>query len=143
MAQRFGRVNRFGDGRARIEVVVAPRKPGDALIDSCLKTLELLKTLPQRDDLTDDRLPRHDASPQALRELPANARQAAFSPPPSILPVTDILFDAWAMTTIRVPMPGRPPVDEYLHGVAEPRTRGDLCRMAYRSRSYCRRRNAS
>src|SRR5690606_26723929 len=49
----------------------------------------------------------------------------AFTPEPAILQATDILFDAWAMTTIRENIPGRPPVAPYLHGVAEwepPRT---------------------
>jgi CRISPR-associated endonuclease/helicase Cas3 len=30
-----------------------------------------------------------------------------------------MLFDAWALTSIRQPMPGRPPVEAYLHGIAE------------------------
>src|SRR5262249_50850820 len=29
----------------------------------------------------------------------------------------DILFDAWALTTVRDRLPGRPPVDKYLHGI--------------------------
>jgi CRISPR-associated endonuclease/helicase Cas3 len=45
--------------------------------------------------------------------------QAAFTPPPELLRVSDILFDAWAMTTIREPLPGRPPVADWLHGIAE------------------------
>jgi len=36
-----------------------------------------------------------------------------------ILPVTDILFDAWALTSVREKMPGRPPVADWLHGIAE------------------------
>ena len=43
---------------------------------------------------------------------------------PTILPTSDILFDAWALTTIGkplvdTPLPGRPPVAEYLHGVED------------------------
>ncbi len=60
-----------------------------------------------------------NGSPAALGELDPVARVSAFSPPPTILPVTDILFDAWALTTIRDKLPGRPPVAEYLHGVSE------------------------
>jgi CRISPR-associated endonuclease/helicase Cas3 len=30
-----------------------------------------------------------------------------------------VLFDAWSLTTIRHELPGRPPVADWLHGVAE------------------------
>src|SRR5699024_1817628 len=66
-----------------------------------------------------------NASPKALASLPPDKRSAAFAPEPQILPATDILFDAWAMTSIRGSMPGRPPVAPWLHGVSEwepPRT---------------------
>ena len=69
------------------------------------KTLELLKQL------------NGDASPAALGKLDPAARLAAFAPPPTILPATDILFDAWALTTISGKLPGRPPVEPYLHGI--------------------------
>jgi CRISPR-associated endonuclease/helicase Cas3 len=59
-----------------------------------------------------------DASPHALGQLPAADRIAAFTPTPTILPTSDILFDAWALTTIREKLPGRPPVEAYLHGLA-------------------------
>src|SRR5262249_8028453 len=38
---------------------------------------------------------------------------------PEIRPATDILFDTWAMTTVLDELPGRPPVADWLHGVAE------------------------
>ncbi|MDC8449435.1 MAG: type I-U CRISPR-associated helicase/endonuclease Cas3 [Nitrospira sp.] len=60
-----------------------------------------------------------DASPAALRGLPEAERLAAFTPPPVICPATDILFDAWALTSVREKLPGRPPVADWLHGVAE------------------------
>src|SRR5206468_812710 len=60
-----------------------------------------------------------DGSPAALGALDLTARLAAFSPPPVILPTSDILFDAWALTTIREKLPGRPPVEPYLHGVED------------------------
>jgi CRISPR-associated endonuclease/helicase Cas3 len=44
---------------------------------------------------------------------------AAFAEAPAILPVSDILFDAWAMTSIRHKLPGRPDVEPYLHGIEE------------------------
>jgi CRISPR-associated endonuclease/helicase Cas3 len=115
MAQRFGRVNRFGDRTdTRIDVVYPETfDEKDKLTPARQVTLKLLGQL------------RGDASPQALSRLDAQQRQAAFAPEPTILPATDILFDAWALTTIRDKMPGRPPVEPYLHGLAEwepPRT---------------------
>lgn len=112
MAQRFGRVHRFGRPRehsAAIEVVAPTAEPKseDLLGQRIRLTRRLLVQL------------NGDASPAALRQLPADERLAAFSPQPVILPVTDILFDAWALTTIRDPLPGRPPVADYLHGVSE------------------------
>jgi CRISPR-associated endonuclease/helicase Cas3 len=121
MAQRFGRVNRFGNGDARIDVVHTTRiKDGPPADDkqspfdqSRERTLALLRRLPERDD------DRHDASPSALSDLPLADRQAAFTPPPTVLPATDILFDIWALTSVREKLPGCPPVADWLHGVAE------------------------
>ena len=59
-----------------------------------------------------------DCSPEALTKLDQTERLAAFSPPPRILQTSDILFDAWALTTIRDRLPGRPPVEPYLHGLS-------------------------
>ncbi len=162
MAQRFGRVNRFGDGDARIDIVHAvvgsseetaepPLNAQDAPVPSngtgagdgtendasanatlvegdnkgkdtddgvsafdraCTNTFRLLERLRVRDD------GRRDASPIGLATLPPEDRQAAFTPAPAIPAVTDILFDAWALTSVRGRMPGRPPVAEWLHGIA-------------------------
>ncbi|MEN6335380.1 MAG: type I-U CRISPR-associated helicase/endonuclease Cas3 [Phycisphaerales bacterium] len=108
MAQRFGRVNRYGDGNARIDVVYpAEFDEKDKLRDAREATLRLLQEL------------NGDASPLNLGRLDPNERAAAFTPKPTILQATDILFDAWAMTSIHQKMPGRPPVEPYLHGIAE------------------------
>ena len=112
MAQRFGRVNRFGDCKdTRIDVVYPSTFGGKGTNEKVEvrreKTLELLKEL------------NGDASPDALGQLDAEARHQAFAPEPTILPATDILFDAWSLTTIRDKMPGRPPVEPYLHGVSD------------------------
>jgi len=117
MAQRLGRVNRFGDGDAHIDIVheAAPdKKKQDTLYEQARrKTLELLRSLPTRND------GRHDASPLALGGLPSDRRQEAFTPEPVMLYATDILFDAWALTTVRGQLPGRPPVEPYLHGIED------------------------
>jgi CRISPR-associated endonuclease/helicase Cas3 len=107
MAQRFGRVNRFGDSAdTEIHVVHPEQFPkDDPWQQARRKTLELLRQL------------RGDASPAALGSLDPAARAEAFSPEPTILPATDILFDCWALTTIRDKLPGRPPLEPYLHGV--------------------------
>jgi CRISPR-associated endonuclease/helicase Cas3 len=126
MAQRFGRVNRYGEPVehvAKIDVVYptsfgkTDKRTGELKADEIdkrrQKTLELLKILPALGEN------QYDASPLALSELDLQARLAAFAPEPIILPATDILFDAWSMTSIRQPMPGRAPVEPYLHGIAE------------------------
>jgi CRISPR-associated endonuclease/helicase Cas3 len=119
MAQRFGRVNRFGKGDARIDLIyvtvaenaqTAEESPFDQARE---RTLALLQQLPERED------GRRDASPKALRDLPLSDQQAAFTPEPNILPATDILFDAWSLTSVRDKLPGRPAVADWLHGVAE------------------------
>ncbi|MGH7440346.1 MAG: type I-G CRISPR-associated helicase/endonuclease Cas3g [Polyangiaceae bacterium] len=111
MAQRFGRLNRFGlrdDSEAHVLHPPDGVLGGDELLDARrLATLHLLRTLDG------------DASPAALGSLDVHARVAAFAPSPEILPVTEILFDRWAATTIPDPLPGRPPVEPYLHGVAD------------------------
>lgn len=129
MAQRFGRVNRFGDPKplpedqqTRIDVVypqsIVTEKIGQdeknrAKIrkfqyqEAQARTLALLRSL------------QGNASPAQLDKLPAEDRAEAFSSPPDILPITDILLDNWAMTSIREALPGRPPLEPYLHGVDE------------------------
>lgn len=115
MAQRFGRVNRFGEHeQTRIDVVhLAEIEEGKSDYDAALKkTLQILQSL--KND---------DASPHSLREtlskISDEERQAAFSPKPEILPTSDILFDAWTMTSIKGELPGRPPLAPYLHGILE------------------------
>lgn len=110
MAQRFGRVNRYGapPNNAAIDVVhpkLDDFKKDDPYDDRRKRTLSLLKELDG------------NASPKALGKLPMEDRIAAFSPDPKFLDATDILFDAWELTTIRERMPGRPPVADWLHGV--------------------------
>jgi CRISPR-associated endonuclease/helicase Cas3 len=109
MAQRFGRVNRFGECNVtRIDVVHPKTFKADDKVDPRReKTLALLRML------------NGNGNPAALGGLDLDERLAAFSPQPEILRVSDILFDAWALTTIREKLPGRPPVADYLHGVTD------------------------
>ena len=110
MAQRLGRVNRFGKFPECEVHVFYPTEWDDkhALTVPRKKTLELLKPLEGS-----------DVSPAKLSKLPQSARLAAFAPKPIVLPATDILFDAWALTSIKEKLPGRPPVEPYLHGITE------------------------
>jgi CRISPR-associated endonuclease/helicase Cas3 len=148
MAQRFGRVNRVGgkhrDGKersAQIVVVTEQAAKNEASGDeggtesegndpqskkgtkaraankyeaAVLKTGEMLRDIARSGG---------DVSPAALgtflQKLPDDEKKAAFSPVPTILPATDILFDHWSLTSIAGEMPGRPEIGPYLHGVAE------------------------
>ncbi|MGH9344759.1 MAG: type I-G CRISPR-associated helicase/endonuclease Cas3g [Terriglobia bacterium] len=120
MTQRLGRVNRRGDGAAEIDVVYESdpdsKQQDKGLEKARWKTVEILRTLPVCDWVKD----RHDASPLTLRNLNLSEeeRRAAFTPEPTILSTSDILFDSWALTTIRGKLPGRPPVEPYLHGLS-------------------------
>jgi CRISPR-associated endonuclease/helicase Cas3 len=137
MAQRFGRVNRFGErkGNDASEITVVYRTNLQANYDEGLSkansakkdpekkvaayekkhqsVLRLIKTLALLEKLNGN------ASPAALEGLPATERIAAFSPPPELRVATEIQFDAWALTSIREPIAARPPVAPYLHGEAE------------------------
>lgn len=109
MAQRFGRVNRFGlldDSEITVvyETEFDAVKPVEAARE---RTLVLLQKLGG------------SASPAALETLTVAARAAAFSPPPALREATDVQFDAWALTSIRKPIAARPPVAPYLHGETE------------------------
>jgi CRISPR-associated endonuclease/helicase Cas3 len=108
MVQRFGRVNRFGDRNDTEIHIVHPGKfeRRNELDQQRKKTLELVRQL------------NGDASPKAIGDLKLEDRLAAFAPSPTILPASDILFDSWALTTIRGKLPGRPPVEPYLHGLS-------------------------
>jgi CRISPR-associated endonuclease/helicase Cas3 len=114
IAQRFGRVNRYGlRSDCRIDVVFPSKfDDKDKLKPAREATLEILRGL------------NGDASPKALadlREFPGLKLKIreAFTPEPVIPPATDFLFDAWALTSIRKPMAGRPPVEPFLHGIAD------------------------
>lgn len=117
MAQRFGRVNRFGEHDDTEVHVFHPAsdgfKEGSPLDLARERTLKLLEAL------------QGDASPASLGKIPEKERRGAFTPEPRSPRIDDIVLDAWTMTTIR-DLPGRPDVAPYLHGIADwepPQTR--------------------
>lgn len=112
MAQRFGRVNRFGlVVGTRIDVVYPAKFDKKSEFELRReKTLELLRGLDG------------NGSPKAMVDLATKHPKevaAAFSPLPTMLDATDMLLDAWALTTIATPVPGRPLVDAFLHGLTD------------------------
>lgn len=124
MVQRLGRVNRRGNGAARVVVidsgpVLLPKKPSDAEKERIERThrrvRELLESLPEKDG-------GHDVSPGAIRDLKQQADAAlckameeATTPPPLRPALTRPLLDAWSMTTL-VEHTGRPEVAPWLRG---------------------------
>ncbi len=107
MVQRFGRVNRFGNrDDTEINIFFPAKFEGKKEVDDRRKkTLGLIRRL------------EGSGCPRELGELDLEECLAAFSPAPTILPTSDILFDSWALTTIKGKLPGRPPVEPYLHGL--------------------------
>ena len=131
MAQRLGRVNRRG-GRENTQVdIIHPAEfdtSDKALgqVNECRqRTLALLKSLPDR-----------NACPLHLLDLDPAQRAAAFSPMPTIPSVSDILFDNWAMTSIRKALPGRPAAAPFLHGISTWEPPPHVHRLARRSRAH-------
>ncbi len=121
MAQRFGRVNRLGGGDREAKVIVvieqeaADEKNPSPFESARIETGKILEQIIAT--------ARGDVSPKVLGEkmdsLSADERKAAFSPLPTILPATDILFDSWSLTSIEGKVSGRPEVGPYLHGNPE------------------------
>ena len=125
LIQRLGRVNRRGLGDAQIHLFVEPPKKGkddkskklEGLDLAIANTIDLLRGI-------------EDVSPKNIAVLKAsdawtkkadNGRSAyenACSPEPTMVELTDILLDAWSMTSITEPMPGRPEVGPWLRGIA-------------------------
>lgn len=129
MIQRLGRVNRRGGkGRtAQVDVVVdtsKKKKKTEGEDDSLspfeqarLNTHSALKQLPEQGDGG------YSAGPITLRKLLVEAKEAV-APKPATAPLTDILLDGWALTTLKDKLPGQPEVAAYLHGLedAQPET---------------------
>lgn len=109
MVQRLGRLNRFGKREDAQADVLFPEsfQEKDELDARRRQTLELLRSL------------KGDGSPGALSKLDRQECLAAFAPKPDMLPTSSILFDVWSLTTFRERLPGRPPLEPFLHGVSK------------------------
>lgn len=107
--QRLGRVNRRGHGDATV-ILVNDEAPTDKtpFDTACIATSKLLA-----DGM--------DVSPRALaafkQGLTPEQIDEASSPKPATVDLTDILLDAWSMTSILERMPGRPEVGPWLRGI--------------------------
>jgi CRISPR-associated endonuclease/helicase Cas3 len=123
MIQRLGRVNRRGGEKRVAEVNILAQKATEEEgkekkekpWDKATKlTLALLCQLPK-----DDEAP--NASPRNLREL-LNSKDdkekiTAFAPTHPVIQLTDVMLDAWSLTSIMEPMSGRLDVAPFLHGL--------------------------
>lgn len=116
MAQRFGRVNRYGERSDTTVAVVYPDKFDEKhpLTAPRRLTHQLLAGLEKP-----------DVSPLALGKLDPERRLVAFAPTHPAPTPTDIVYDAWALTSVckqltgAEDLPGRPPVADYLHGITD------------------------
>jgi CRISPR-associated endonuclease/helicase Cas3 len=106
--QRLGRVNRRGNGDATV-ILIKEETPADKtdFEKACIAASNLLA-----DGM--------DVNPSALatfrKSLSSAQLEAASTPNPKMVELTDILIDAWSMTSIIKPMPGRPEVGPWLRG---------------------------
>jgi CRISPR-associated endonuclease/helicase Cas3 len=126
--QRLGRVNRRGNGDATVVLVKDSALTDKTDFDkACIATSKLLA-----DGM--------DVSPKALaafkQRLAPEEIDRASSPKPATVDLTDVLLDAWSMTSIVEQMPGRPEVGPWLRGIDKEqaqttiawRAELDLCR---------------
>jgi CRISPR-associated endonuclease/helicase Cas3 len=132
MIQRLGRANRrgYGDAIVRVFAVKADEatERGSRRSKHTVESAagEAMRCLGQLDQNNSDGS--RNASPKAIDNLKAQLTKeqlvAASAPKPATVELTDILLDAWSMTTITQPMPGRPPVAAWLRGLDgdEPQT---------------------
>jgi len=134
--QRLGRVNRRGTGD------VNRRGTGDAQVHLFIeaakkekegkpKKLEGFELAISNSVALLSGIAKGDVSPKNIAALKASNEwkgrdehgksvyERACSPEPTMVELTDILLDAWSMTSIIEPMPGRPAVAPWLRGIAE------------------------
>jgi CRISPR-associated endonuclease/helicase Cas3 len=146
MVQRLGRVNRRGEGDARVIVVVEPEpKPKKAVQDALAKTssertakesaaiakfeaaLENARAIGKPLGFLPRKQEALDASPGAIREMKLKTENdpnlraildAATSPVPLRPALSRALVDAWSMSSLKVHT-GRPKIDPWLRGWIE------------------------
>lgn len=116
MIQRLGRVNRFGQTEARVDVVYEKSIRDKGNVDDPRgKTLKLL----ERRMNTAGGEPGLNVSPAALYEIMSDeAASEAFAAIPDMVEVTDILLDLWSQTSLTT-VPARAEVAPWLHGIQE------------------------
>ncbi len=117
LIQRLGRVNRRGLGDAQIHLFAEPSKEEkggkpkklEGLDKAIASTIDLLQGI-------------EDVSPKNIAALKTDEWKDKYadacSPVPTMVELTDILLDAWSMTSITEAMPGRPEVGPWLRGIA-------------------------
>ncbi len=115
--QRLGRANRRGHGEAKIILVIENKPAEKSDFDkACNETSALFQKEIENSEF-DDMV----VSPKALatfkQSLTPEQIKAASSPAPATVELTDILLDAWSMTSIMDRMPGRPEVGPWLRGI--------------------------
>lgn len=125
MIQRLGRVNRRGYSDALVELFPEAAKdakaagPGKGRRSFESVAAEAIRLLYGLERGAASRA--YNAGPRALDEmrsrLDAAVFEAACTPNPPTVDLTEILLDAWSMTTIAKPIPGRPPVAPWLRGI--------------------------
>lgn len=124
MVQRLGRVNRRGEGAARIAVIGAPASNKEKPADTAARLARLRAPFDALPDLGEGC---RDASPGAflaLRQRAATdpalreAIQAASTPPPLHPELTRAVADAWSMTSLPRHA-GRPDIQPWLRGWIE------------------------
>ncbi len=121
--QRLGRVNRRGLGEAKVVLVKASNPANKTDFDeACTATSKLLEREIERSEADG-----MDVSPHALAELKKSLTseeiEQASSPRTKTAELTDILLDAWSMTSITERMPGRPEVGPWLRGLDDEQAR--------------------
>jgi CRISPR-associated endonuclease/helicase Cas3 len=128
LIQRLGRVNRRGQGEAQVHLFAETTKKNkdgkpkklDGLDKAIANTIILLQDI-KDGDVSPKNIAAFKAS-DAWRQKDDNGKSAyenACSPEPTTVELTDILLDAWSMTSITEPMPGRPEVGPWLRGIAD------------------------
>jgi CRISPR-associated endonuclease/helicase Cas3 len=118
MVQRLGRVNRFGDGAANIQVVLTAALGRQEQPDSPeATTLRLLQSLPQVGG-------GFDSSPSALSQIINGHPEAqnAFAPRPPCPPLDEARLDDWSLTTLSGHDFDRPQVSYWLRGLTPDKT---------------------